>query len=92
MVTIESMALQKPVVNTNIDGRKIELMWMLWFFSASCRSSNLQIVFHCLQPQLGIEMGKNASIYVQQHFDIEKIVVENIQFYKSILRSDYSIS
>jgi hypothetical protein len=44
----------------------------------------LQIVFLPEQPQLGIEMGKNASIYVQQHFDIEKIVVENIQFYKSI--------
>jgi glycosyltransferase involved in cell wall biosynthesis len=40
MVTIESMALQKPVVNTNIDGAK-ELMWMLWFFSASRRSSTI---------------------------------------------------
>jgi hypothetical protein len=44
----------------------------------------LQSYSYHLSTQLGIEMGKNASIYVQQHFDIEKIVVENIQFYKSI--------
>ncbi len=89
MVTIESMALQKPVVNTSI-GWAQELMVDadsgFLVHPADHQQFANRILTILEQPQLGIEMGKNASIYVQEHFDIDKIVEQNIQFYKSILK------
>ncbi|OUD37685.1 glycosyltransferase family 4 protein [Flavobacterium sp. FPG59] len=89
MVTIESMALQKPVVNTNI-GWAQELMVDadsgFLVHPADHQQFANRILTVLEQRQLGIEMGKNASLYVQEHFDIEKIVEQNIQFYKSILK------
>ncbi|SEA89255.1 Glycosyltransferase involved in cell wall bisynthesis [Flavobacterium gillisiae] len=88
MVTIESMALQKPVVNTNI-GWAQELM--IDEKSGYLVHPQDHILFanriiHLLEDkEFGLKMGKEARSHVEQFFDIEKIVNENRAFYKSII-------
>lgn len=88
MVTIESMALQKPVVNTNI-GWAQELI-------VDCESGFLvhpqdhtvyanRIIELLKDTNLCLTMGKNARKHVEQVFGIEKIAQQNIFFYQSLI-------
>jgi glycosyltransferase involved in cell wall biosynthesis len=88
MVTIESMALQKPVVNTNI-GWAQELMIdekSGYLVHPQDHTLFANRIIHLLEDkELGLKTGKEARARVEQFFDIEKIVQENIAFYKSII-------
>ncbi|MCG9793884.1 glycosyltransferase family 4 protein [Flavobacterium algicola] len=90
MVTIESMALQKPVVNTSI-GWAQELMVDgesgFLVHPGDHQQFADRIVEVLKSPDLGAEMGKKAAQYVGEHFDINKIVIQNIEFYKEISAS-----
>lgn len=88
MVTIESMALQKPVVNTNI-GWAQELI-------VDCENGFLvhpqdhtvyanRIIELLKDTNLCLTMGKNARKHVEQVFGIEKIAQQNIFFYQSLI-------
>jgi glycosyltransferase involved in cell wall biosynthesis len=88
MVTIESMALQKPVVNSNIgwaqeliiDGVSGYLVHPKDHYRFSDKIINL------LQDDiLCSTIGSAARIRVETVFDIEKIVAQNVDFYKSII-------
>lgn len=88
MVTIESMALQKPVVNSNIgwaqellvDGESGYLVHPKDYDEFSNKIVGL------LQGDiLCYTIGKAARIRIESVFDIEKIAEQNVDFYKSII-------
>jgi glycosyltransferase involved in cell wall biosynthesis len=87
MVTIESMALQKPVVNTNI-GWAQELMvdgesGFLVHPQDHLLYAN-RIMELLADANLCLTIGRNSRKRVEAIFDIEKIVQQNILFYQSI--------
>ena len=87
MVTIESMAMKKAVVNTSygwaeelidhdINGFKIDPNDIDGY--ADCISQ----LFN--SPGRALQIGENARRKVEETFDIRKKVIENIQFYKEL--------
>lgn len=88
MVTIESMALQKPVVNSNI-GWSQELIIdgeSGYLVHPKNHDEFANKIIGLLQDEiLCSAMGKAAQNRVDTVFDIEKIVLQNIDFYKSII-------
>ncbi|WP_298222844.1 glycosyltransferase family 4 protein [Flavobacterium sp.] len=88
MVTIESMALQKPVINSDI-GWSQELIedgvsgYLVHPENHELYAQRIQELFQ--NESLAETMGKAARKRVEEHFDIEKIVLQNIDFYKKIL-------
>lgn len=91
MVTIESMALQKPVVNSNIgwaqellvDGESGSLV-----YPKDHQEYAEKINAFLENETLCQQTGKKARERVEQVFDIEKIVIENISFYEEIMKLD----
>jgi glycosyltransferase involved in cell wall biosynthesis len=87
MVTIESMALQKPVVNTNI-GWAQELIadgesgFLVHPHDHSLYADRIISLFDDID--LCLSMGVKARKRVEAVFDIEKIAQQNILFYQSI--------
>lgn len=88
MVTIESMALQKPVVNTNIgwanelidDGENGYLV------HPSDTDLFAQRILGLLNNEnLCLEMGKAARLKVETTFNIVELAEQNIAYYNSIL-------
>lgn len=88
MVTIESMALQKPVVNSNI-GWANELMIDgqsgFLVHPENHREYANKINAILADNKLAKQLGKNARKRVELLFDIQKIAIENIRFYKSLI-------
>lgn len=88
MVTIEAMALQKPVVNSNIgwaeelieDGKNGFLI-----HPADHENFAKRIVEIIREPQMAKTLGKAAHRKVEKDFDMKKIAEQNIAFYKSVL-------
>lgn len=88
MVTIESMAMQKPVVNSNI-GWAQELMEhgkSGFLVHPSQHNVYAQHIVKLLNDDVLCEkMGNEARYFVVNRFDIQNIVDQNIQFYKELL-------
>ncbi len=88
MVTVEAMALQKPVVNTSI-GWGQELIddgvngYLVHPKEISLYSYRILKLFN--NPELCITLGKQARLKVERDFDIEKQVLKNIEFYRTII-------
>ncbi|TBN03608.1 glycosyltransferase family 1 protein [Hyunsoonleella flava] len=88
MVTVESMALQKPVVNTNIgwaneiidDGINGYLI-----HPTETKVYAEQIVHLFKDKSLCLNIGKSAKQKVESTFDIKNIAIENINFYKAVI-------
>ena len=88
MVTIESMALQKPVVNTNIGWAKELIDDTVNGYLVHPTDTRLlaERILKLLQDeQLCIKLGKEARKKVETTFDIDKIAEINIAYYKSII-------
>jgi glycosyltransferase involved in cell wall biosynthesis len=90
MVTIESMAMQKPVVNTSI-GWAQELIddgvnGYLIHPSEIDKYAN-KILELLNNDSLCEQMGKAARLKVENVFDIEKNAEINLDYYKSILKT-----
>lgn len=88
MVTIESMALQKPVVNTNIGWAQELIADGVSGFLVHPQDHSLyanRILQLLSDTNLCLNMGGNARKRVESVFDIEKIAQKNIVFYKSII-------
>lgn len=90
MVTIESMAMHKPVVNTNI-GWAQELIddgvnGFLVHPSEIDEYAN-KIIELLNDESLCEQMGKAARLKVENLFDIEKNTEINLEYYKSILKT-----
>jgi glycosyltransferase involved in cell wall biosynthesis len=90
MVTIESMALQKPVVNSNI-GWSQELIVdgeSGYLVHPKDHDAFADKIVGLLQDNiLCSAIGRAARTRVETVFDIEKTVAQNITFYKSIIES-----
>ena len=90
MVTIEAMAMQKPVVNSAI-GWAQELIidgesGFLAHPKDHCLFSD-RIISLMIDPVLVKEIGIKAVERVTAVFDIEKKAVENILFYESLIKT-----
>lgn len=88
MVTIESMALQKAVVNSNIGWAKEIIDDGQNGFLVHPQNHDFfaeRILSLLEQPELCLEIGRQARLKVEEKFDIEKKVIENIDFYREIL-------
>ena len=89
MVTIESMALQKPVVNTSI-GWAQELIddgingYLVHPSDISLYASRIVELLN--DKEKSIEMGKNARKKVENTFDISKTVDINIEYYNRFIK------
>jgi len=94
MVTIESMAMQKTVVNTNIgwapeiidDGKDGYLI-----HPSNIEEYTKRILYLFNNKKKIAEIGKSARDKVEKRFDIDKNAEININFYKKILH-DYTCS
>ncbi|WP_452224255.1 glycosyltransferase family 4 protein [Lacinutrix chionoecetis] len=88
MVTIESMALQKPVVNTSI-GWAQELIddgvngYLVHPSNIALYAEKIRTLFN--NKDLCQTIGKAAREKVERTFDIEKIADKNIAYYKEII-------
>ncbi|MDD5151088.1 MAG: glycosyltransferase family 4 protein [Flavobacterium sp.] len=88
MVTIESMAMQKPVVNSNIgwakeliiDGKSGFLVHPKNHVEYAAKINSI-----LADKDLAKQLGKNARKRVESIFDIKNIADENITFYKSLI-------
>lgn len=89
MVTIESMALQKPVVNSNIgwaqelivDGESGFLVHPSHYDLYASRIAEL-----IRDSTLSTEMSEKARLRVESHFDIHTNVIYNLDFYSKYLK------
>lgn len=87
MVTIEAMAMQKPVVNSNI-GWAQELMedgksgFLVHPANHEEFAKKIKTVLQ--DDSLYLKMGKEANQFVTTKFDIDKVVALNIDFYNTI--------
>lgn len=88
MVTIESMAMQKPVVNTSI-GWAQELIddgingYLVHPTEISLYAEKILKLLN--DEDLSLKIGTAAKLKVENLFDIEKNADINIKYYKSIL-------
>lgn len=88
MVTIESMAMQKAVVNSNI-GWSQELIadeetgFLVYPSNHDLYASRIKQVLS--DNILAQKIGEAARKSVEEKFDIKKLVHENISFYENIL-------
>ena len=88
MVTIESMALQKPVVNTSI-GWAQELIddkvngFLIHPSDIDQYAEKISQLFR--DKALCIKMGKAARLKIESTFDIDKIAVINVEYYKRFI-------
>lgn len=88
MVTIESMAMQKAVVNSNIGWAKELIIDRESGFLVHPENHDIyseRIVQLLENKDLALEIGSNARKRVEQIFDIQKTVLQNIDFYKQQL-------
>ncbi|KVV15887.1 glycosyltransferase family 4 protein [Flavobacterium sp. TAB 87] len=90
MVTIESMAMQKAVVNSNIGWAK-ELIVdeeSGYLVHPEYHGLYAQRIIDVLKNDLlCLEIGKRARIRVEQKFDIDAIAIHNIKYYEEIILS-----
>lgn len=88
MVTIESMALQKPVINTSI-GWAQELIddgingFLVHPSDIEGYSKAILKLFK--DPELSVTIGRAARKKTELSFDINSIADKNITFYKSVI-------
>ncbi|TXD81689.1 glycosyltransferase family 4 protein [Subsaximicrobium wynnwilliamsii] len=90
MVTIESMALQKPVVNSSIGWAQELIIDRETGFLVHPKDHVLfaeRIISLLQNKDKCLTIGKAARSLVEDRFDIRKQAVKNIQFYQDISRS-----
>jgi len=89
MVTIEAMAMQKSVVNSNI-GWSQELIldeesgFLVHPSNHKLYAERIKQILN--DDLLAQKIGKSARIRVEEKFDINKLLFENIKFYQDILK------
>lgn len=89
MVTIESMALQKPVVNTSI-GWAQELIddgkngFLVHPTEIDKYAEKVNVLLN--DKKLCLKIGKAARLKIESTFNINKIADTNIEYFKSIIK------
>jgi glycosyltransferase involved in cell wall biosynthesis len=91
MVVIESMAMQKAVVNSNIGWAKELIIDSESGFLVHPENHELyasKIIQLLKNESLCLQIGKNARSRVESIFDINTLVKENIEFYQKIINQN----
>ncbi|WP_337967342.1 glycosyltransferase family 4 protein [uncultured Flavobacterium sp.] len=91
MVTIEAMALQKAVVNSDIGWSKELIIDQESGFLVHPENHDLyaERIIELLQnDSLCLQIGKHARTTVEENFDINKIVKRNIEFYQKTINQN----
>ena len=89
MVTIESMAMQKPVVNSNIGWSKELIDDGINGFLVHPQDHDLyadRIISLLRNDDLCLRIGKAARKKVESNFDIEKLAKQNKVFFERIIK------
>ncbi|OCB70601.1 glycosyl transferase family 1 [Flavobacterium piscis] len=89
MVTIESMALQKAVVNSNFGWAQELIIDRESGFLVDPENHELfaQRITEIINNELlSLKIGKQARDRVEEKFDIKKLAKANIKFYQEIIR------
>ena len=92
MVTIEAMALKKAIVNTNFQwANEIMVDGETGYLENPKNHNAFAIKINDLlkNKELRTAFGANAHNYVERHFSMEKLVIENINFYQKIINNDF---
>lgn len=88
MVTIEAMAMQKPVVNSNIGWAQELIEDGVSGFLVNPKNHSLfanRIIEFLHDDDLCLTVGAAARKKAELEFDIEQLVHENISFYQSLI-------
>jgi len=88
MVTIESMAMQKAVVNSNIGWAQELIIDGESGFLVHPKDHVLyasKITALLEDKELALQIGRNARVRTEQVFDIRKTVLQHIEFYQQQL-------
>ncbi|MNX87563.1 Spore coat protein SA [compost metagenome] len=91
MVTIEAMAMQKAIVNSNI-GWSQELIidgesgYLVHPSNHNLYAERITQLFK--DDSLVLQLGKNARERVEEKFNINNLAFENISFYQNIINSN----
>lgn len=88
MVTIESMAMQKAVVNSNIGWAQELIIDGESGFLVHPKDHVLyasKITALMADKELALQIGRNARVRTEQVFDIRKTVLQHIEFYQQHL-------
>ena len=91
MVTIESMAMKKAVVNSNIGWAQELIVNEESGYLVHPSDHELfanRIITLLKDESLCLKIGEQARERVEVKFDIDKIVLENIEFYKRIINQN----
>jgi len=88
MVTIESMAMQKAVVNSDIGWSKELILdnesgFLVYPSNHDLYAEKIKQILR--DNGLAKKIGQSARLRVEEKFDINKLVFENITFYQNIL-------
>lgn len=90
MVTIEAMAMQKAVVNSNIGWAQELIIDGESGFLVHPKNHEeyaKKIIALLQNDTLSQEIGKQARARVEAKFDIKKIVKENIEWYQQVMKN-----
>ncbi|MNY48007.1 Spore coat protein SA [compost metagenome] len=91
MVTIEAMAMQKAIVNSNI-GWSQELItdgesgYLVHPSNHDLYAERIMQLFK--DDSLVLQLGKKARERAEEKFNINKLAIENISFYQNIINSN----
>jgi glycosyltransferase involved in cell wall biosynthesis len=91
MVTIEAMAMQKAIVNSNI-GWSEELItdeesgYLVHPSNHDLYAERIMQLFE--NDYLVLQLGKKARERAEEKFNINKLAIENINFYQNIINSN----
>lgn len=91
MVTIEAMALQKAIVNSDIGWSKELIINEESGFLVHPENHDLyaeRIIEILKEDSLCLKIGKQARNRVEENFDINKIVKRNIEFYQKTINQN----
>ncbi|MFB3925670.1 MAG: glycosyltransferase family 4 protein [Syntrophales bacterium] len=88
MVTLEAMAMAKPIVATRIDGITEQIVDResgLLVPPGNPDALAKAVLFLLRDQQYALRLGRNARIRVKKEFPVEKMISETEKVYKSLL-------
>jgi len=91
MTWLEAMAMEKPLVTSNIGWAKEVMLNRVTGFTENPKDHKAyaeKILYLLDNPCEAAEMGKAARDRVKKKFSTEVVVDQNIKFYNSILKTD----
>jgi len=90
MVTLEAMAMAKPIVATDIDGLREQIIdgeSGILLPPEDPNALTTSIIKLLNDPQLAVRIGLNARKQVEKEFPLEKMIMETHDVYQSLIHN-----